>query len=87
MTTQDIRFNYKHINRIVICKSVIAAFLNPELVAQYGVFSVLIQNALECPQLPRINESLLVAILFLLNHPHTRFLIKPEVDIEVSFAM
>jgi hypothetical protein len=62
----------------------ILAFLNPELIALCGGISTIIRAALDCHQYPRINESLVSTILYLLNHPRTRHLIKFNTDLEVS---
>ncbi|XP_052097251.1 rapamycin-insensitive companion of mTOR-like [Mytilus californianus] len=62
------------------------AFLNPELLALCGGISTIIRAALDCHQYPRINESLVSTILYLLNHPRTRHLIKFNTDLEQLLA-
>ena len=61
-----------------------AAFYNTRLVANCGGLSSILRNILDCHQLPRINESLLSTVLYLLNQPRTRHYIKADVDLEVN---
>lgn len=60
------------------------AFVNPELVCQKGGLSTIFKNVLECQQFPRINESLLATVLYMLNQPKTRHLIPSDIGIEVK---
>ena len=61
-----------------------SAFSNPRLVAISGGIGAILRSVLDCPQLPRINESLLTAVLYMLNHPQTRHYIRTDIDLEVS---
>ena len=60
-----------------------AAFLNPKLVVSSGACSAILRNVLDSYNLPRINESLLTTVLYLLNHPSTRCHIKSDIELEV----
>uniref|UniRef100_A0A2C9LNG1 Rapamycin-insensitive companion of mTOR n=1 Tax=Biomphalaria glabrata TaxID=6526 RepID=A0A2C9LNG1_BIOGL len=62
------------------------AFYNVNLVAQCGGIQTLIWNILDCHQYPRLNEALTSVIIFLLNQPHTRPFIRPQVDLERLLA-
>ncbi|CAL1528119.1 unnamed protein product, partial [Lymnaea stagnalis] len=62
------------------------AFSNVDLVAKCGGIQTLIWNILDCHQYPRLNEALTSTIIFLLNHPHTRHFIRPQVDLERLLA-
>ena len=59
------------------------AFYNPKLVSKCGGTNAILRNVLDSYQFPRVNESLLAAILYLLNHPHTRDYIQDDIDLEV----
>ena len=61
-----------------------SAFFNPALVAESGGIAVILHSVLDSYHYPRVNESLLAAILYMLNHPRTRYLIKVDIDLEVS---
>ncbi|XP_051751758.1 rapamycin-insensitive companion of mTOR isoform X1 [Ctenopharyngodon idella] len=66
----------------IICE---LALKNPEVVAQRGGLSTILKNVIDC-QLSRINEALITTILHLLNHPHTRQYIRPDVELEQILA-
>ena len=61
-----------------------SACYNPALVSECGGISAILRNVLDSYQYPRVNESLLVSILYLLNHPSTRKYIREDVDLEVG---
>ncbi|XP_070563534.1 rapamycin-insensitive companion of mTOR-like isoform X2 [Ptychodera flava] len=61
------------------------ALKNIELVSQCGGISTILHNILDNP-LPRMNESLVFTILYLLNQPHTRKYIRANVDLEKILA-
>ena len=60
------------------------ALLRPDVSAHPGLIGCILRNVLDCHQMPRINESLLATVLYLLNHPRTRCYIRANVDLEVS---
>lgn len=62
----------------------ILAFVNAEAADRCDAISCILRNVLDCYHYPRINESLVVTILYLLNHPSTRHYIKHNTDLEVS---
>ncbi|XP_013398176.1 rapamycin-insensitive companion of mTOR isoform X2 [Lingula anatina] len=62
------------------------AILNPRLVSDCGGISTILRNVLDCHHLPRVNESLLATVLYLLNHPRTRHYIKTDIDLEQILA-
>ena len=59
------------------------AFVNAEAADRCDAISCILRNVLDCYHYPRINESLVVTILYLLNHPNTRHYIKHNTDLEV----
>ena len=56
---------------------------NTEVFSKAGGLSTLIRNILDA-QLLRINESVTLTVLHLLNHPSTRRFIRFQADLEVS---
>lgn len=62
-----------------------AAIHNTEAFSRAGGLSTLIRNILDT-QLLRINESVTLTVLHLLNHPSTRRFIRFKADIEVGIA-
>jgi len=52
-------------------------------VCQCRGIAAITKNVLHTRHLPRIKESLLATILYLINHPHTRQHFKAGVDLEV----
>lgn len=59
------------------------AVRNTEVFSKAGGLSTLIRNILDT-QLLRINESVTLTVLHLLNHPSTRRFIRFQADLEVS---
>ncbi|KAK3523886.1 hypothetical protein QTP70_015715 [Hemibagrus guttatus] len=66
----------------IICE---LALKNPEIVARRGGLKTILKNVIDC-QLSRINEALMTTILHLLNHPHTRQYVRPDVELEQILA-
>lgn len=62
------------------------AFVNAEAADRCDAISCILRNVLDCYHYPRINESLVVTILYLLNHPSTRHYIKHNTDLEQLIA-
>ena len=62
----------------------VAALSNPAVVAECGGIGAILRNVLDCYNFPRVNESLLATVLYLLNHPSTRQYVRPDVDLEVG---
>lgn len=60
-----------------------AAIKNSCLVVRHGGISTILHSIRECHQQPRVNESLVATVLYLLNIPGTRSLITPEIDLSV----
>ncbi|XP_022101706.1 rapamycin-insensitive companion of mTOR-like [Acanthaster planci] len=61
------------------------AIKNTDVFAAAGGLSTLIMNILDTQSL-RMNESIMLTVLHLLNHPHTRKYIRLDVDIEQVIA-
>ncbi|XP_071799748.1 rapamycin-insensitive companion of mTOR-like [Asterias amurensis] len=61
------------------------AIKNTEVFAVAGGLATLVQNILDSQHL-RINEAIMMTVLHLLNHPHTRKFIRLNVDIEQVIA-
>ncbi|WAR23308.1 RICTR-like protein [Mya arenaria] len=57
-------------------------YSNPDLVAHCGGISMLLRKILDCPQYPRINESIVATILHLINYPATRHFVRFSTDLE-----
>ncbi|XP_010740551.2 rapamycin-insensitive companion of mTOR isoform X2 [Larimichthys crocea] len=66
----------------IICE---LSLKNPVVVAQRGGLSTILKSVTDC-QLSRINEALITTILHLLNHPHTRQYVRPDVELEQILA-
>ncbi|KAL0965688.1 hypothetical protein UPYG_G00284480 [Umbra pygmaea] len=66
----------------IVCE---LALKNPVAVAERGGLSTILKNVIDC-QLSRINEALITTILHLLNHPHTRQYVRPDVELEQILA-
>ncbi|KAL4617283.1 rapamycin-insensitive companion of mTOR-like isoform X2 [Arapaima gigas] len=66
----------------IICE---LALKNPQIVAQRRGLSTILKNVIDCQQ-SCINESLITTILHLLNHPHTRQYMRPDVELEQILA-
>ena len=64
-----------------------AALHNPTVVAECGGIGSILRNVLDCHHFPRVNESLLATVLYLLNHPRTRGFIRENVDLEVGWKL
>ncbi|CAI9743243.1 rapamycin-insensitive companion of mTOR [Octopus vulgaris] len=62
------------------------AFVNAQAADRCDAISCILRNILDCYHYPRINESLVVTVLFLLNHPNTRHYIKQNTDLEQLIA-
>ncbi|XP_074640196.1 rapamycin-insensitive companion of mTOR-like isoform X2 [Tubulanus polymorphus] len=62
------------------------AVYNPSLAAECGVIRAILHQVLQSHMLPRINESLVMTLLYLLNHPRSRRFIKTDVDLEYMLA-
>lgn len=63
--------------------SLFLALLNADLFAQCGGVDALIKCTINC-QLPRINDSLVATIIYLMNHPKTRRFVRMGIDLEVK---
>ncbi|XP_052775865.1 rapamycin-insensitive companion of mTOR-like isoform X2 [Mya arenaria] len=61
-------------------------YSNPDLVAHCGGISMLLRKILDCPQYPRINESIVATILHLINYPATRHFVRFSTDLEQLIA-
>uniref|UniRef100_A0A665T2J1 RPTOR independent companion of MTOR, complex 2b n=1 Tax=Echeneis naucrates TaxID=173247 RepID=A0A665T2J1_ECHNA len=66
----------------IICE---LSLKNPVVVAQRGGLSTILRSVTDC-QLSRINEALITTVLHLLNHPHTRQYVRPDVELEQILA-
>ncbi|XP_041359986.1 rapamycin-insensitive companion of mTOR-like [Gigantopelta aegis] len=62
------------------------AISNISLMSQCGGLNCLLQNILDSHQYPRLNESLVCTVLYLLNHPRTRHYIRANTDLEQLLA-
>jgi hypothetical protein len=62
---------------------IFVAIENSSLVARHGGISTILHSIRECHQLPRVNESLVATVLYLINVPDTRALVRPEIDLSV----
>ncbi|GAB1606230.1 rapamycin-insensitive companion of mTOR-like, partial [Argonauta hians] len=62
------------------------AFVNAQAANRCDAISCILRNILDCYHYPRINESLVVTVLYLLNHPNTRHYIKHNTDLEQLIA-
>ncbi|XP_046330991.2 rapamycin-insensitive companion of mTOR-like isoform X1 [Haliotis rufescens] len=62
------------------------AFHNTSVLYKCGGVSSILRNILACHQYPRLNESLVCTVLYLLNHPRTRHYIKANTDLEQLLA-
>ncbi|KAI0224233.1 Rapamycin-insensitive companion of mTOR [Lamellibrachia satsuma] len=62
------------------------ALQNAQLVCQCGGIAAITKNVLHTRHLPRIKESLLATLLYLINHPRTRHYFKAGVDLEQLLA-
>ncbi|KAL8596171.1 hypothetical protein ACOMHN_021211 [Nucella lapillus] len=59
---------------------------NVDLVGKCGGISTLLWNILDSHQYPRLNESLTCTLMYLLNHPRSRYYIKANTDLETLLA-
>ncbi|XP_064605282.1 rapamycin-insensitive companion of mTOR-like [Liolophura sinensis] len=62
------------------------AFHNASVISHCGGVSAILHNIIDCQLYPRVNESLVATILYLLNHPRTRHFIKINIDLEQLVA-
>lgn len=67
----------------VLLTCIIVALTNSALFCEHGGLGVVLKSILDCYQFPRINESLLSVILYLLNWPQTRHYVLQDITLEV----
>ncbi|EDV23413.1 uncharacterized protein TRIADDRAFT_58016 [Trichoplax adhaerens] len=77
--TRD-RFSYACL--ATLCELAVS---NAEIVALVGGINTIIRNILDC-QMHRINEAMMMTILYLFDHPMTRKYMRPQLDLEAIVA-
>jgi rapamycin-insensitive companion of mTOR len=66
----------------IICS---AALKNTPLTSFAGGIQAIVRNVLDC-EMPRLNESLMVTLLYLLNNAQTRQFVRLDVGLEVCIT-